>query len=159
APRCLGPAGTVRPAAPQAGGSRPPGGYKEVYPRFPLAGEPRPGGGDGRRRARPDPGHRRCRRGAAAAATGRRATRGHLRPGGPSGPAERRAARPRPGGLWLLNLRQGGDAMTAKRVPAADVVLLKHHLTALRLPTAKAECEQFARECASDNVDYLGFLL
>jgi len=49
--------------------------------------------------------------------------------------------------------------MTAKRVPAADVVLLKHHLTALRLPTAKAECEQLARQCASENIDYLGFLL
>ena len=49
--------------------------------------------------------------------------------------------------------------MTAKRLPAADVVLLKHHLTALRLPTLKAECEQLARQCASENVDYLGFLL
>ncbi len=49
--------------------------------------------------------------------------------------------------------------MTARRNPAADVVLLRHHLTALRLPTAKAECEQIARQCASENVDYLGFLL
>jgi len=49
--------------------------------------------------------------------------------------------------------------MKAKRVPAADVVLLKHHLTALRLPTVKAECEEVARHCASENIDYLGFLL
>jgi DNA replication protein DnaC len=49
--------------------------------------------------------------------------------------------------------------MTAKCVPAVDLVLLKHHLTALRLPTAKAECEQIARQCASENIDYLGFLL
>ena len=49
--------------------------------------------------------------------------------------------------------------MKAKRVPATDLVLLKHHLAALHLPTVKAECEQVARECASDNVDYLGFLL
>jgi len=49
--------------------------------------------------------------------------------------------------------------MKAKRVPAADVVLLKHHLAALHLPTVKAECEQVARQCASENVDYLGFLL
>jgi DNA replication protein DnaC len=49
--------------------------------------------------------------------------------------------------------------MTAKRAPAADVVLLKQHLTALRLPAVKAECEQVVRQCTSDNVDYLGFLL
>ena len=49
--------------------------------------------------------------------------------------------------------------MRGKRVAATDVVLLKHHLTALHLPTVKAECEQLARQCASENVDYLGFLL
>ena len=49
--------------------------------------------------------------------------------------------------------------MTAKPVPAADLVLLRHHLTILRLPTVKAECEQVARQCASENIDYLGFLL
>ena len=47
----------------------------------------------------------------------------------------------------------------SRRVPAADVLLLKHHLTALGLPTVKAECEQAARECAQDHVDHLGFLL
>jgi DNA replication protein DnaC len=49
--------------------------------------------------------------------------------------------------------------MKAKPVPAASVVLLKHHLAALHLPTVKAECEQVARQCASENLDYLGFLL
>ncbi len=49
--------------------------------------------------------------------------------------------------------------MKGQRLSAADVVLLKHHLTALRLPTVKAECEQVARQCASENIDYLGFLL
>jgi DNA replication protein DnaC len=49
--------------------------------------------------------------------------------------------------------------MRAKRVGATDILLLKHHLTALHLPTVKAECEQVARQCASDNIDYLGFLL
>ena len=49
--------------------------------------------------------------------------------------------------------------MKAKRVGATDALLLKHHLTALHLPTVKAECEQAARQCASDNIDYLGFLL
>jgi DNA replication protein DnaC len=47
----------------------------------------------------------------------------------------------------------------AKRCEAADVMLLKHHLTALHLPSIKAECEQAARQAASDNLDYLGFLL
>jgi DNA replication protein DnaC len=49
--------------------------------------------------------------------------------------------------------------MRGKRAAATDVVLLRHHLTALHLPTVKAECEQLARQCASENVDYLGFLL
>jgi DNA replication protein DnaC len=49
--------------------------------------------------------------------------------------------------------------MTARRVAATDVVLLAHHLSALGLPTFKAECEQAARECARANVDHLGFLL
>src|SRR5260370_33417508 len=47
----------------------------------------------------------------------------------------------------------------AKRSVAADVVLLRHHLGALRLPSIKAECEQVARQAAGDNLDYLGFLL
>ena len=49
--------------------------------------------------------------------------------------------------------------MKARRAAATDVVLLKHQLTALHLPTVKAECEQLARECATENIDYLGFLL
>jgi DNA replication protein DnaC len=49
--------------------------------------------------------------------------------------------------------------MKARRAAATDVLLLKHHLTALHLPTVKAECEQVARQCAGDNIDYLGFLL
>ena len=49
--------------------------------------------------------------------------------------------------------------MKAKSMLTADLVLLKHHLTALRLPSIKAECEQVARQCASDNIDYLSFLL
>jgi DNA replication protein DnaC len=49
--------------------------------------------------------------------------------------------------------------MKAQRVPATNLVLLKHHLTALGLPTVKPECEQVARQCASENIDYLGFLL
>jgi DNA replication protein DnaC len=49
--------------------------------------------------------------------------------------------------------------MKAKRTPEADLVLLRHHLTALGLPTFKAECEASARDCASANVDYLGYLL
>lgn len=49
--------------------------------------------------------------------------------------------------------------MKAKRDPTTDVVLLRHHLTALHLPTVKAECEQVARQAAAENLDYLGFLL
>jgi DNA replication protein DnaC len=49
--------------------------------------------------------------------------------------------------------------MKAQRVPATDLVLLKHHLSALHLPGVKAECEQLARQCATENIDHLGFLL
>ena len=49
--------------------------------------------------------------------------------------------------------------MRAQRNPATDVVLLRHHLSALHLPTVKAECEQVARQAATENLDYLGFLL
>src|SRR5262249_48053927 len=54
---------------------------------------------------------------------------------------------------------KGGERMRAKRSVATDVLLLRQHLTALHLPSVKAECEQAARQAASDNLDYLGFLL
>src|SRR5437588_3610367 len=49
--------------------------------------------------------------------------------------------------------------MKAQRVPTTGVLLLKHHLAALHLPTVKAECEQVARQCATVNSNYLNFLL
>jgi len=39
------------------------------------------------------------------------------------------------------------------------LVLLQHHLKALKLPTMHAECAKLAARCAADNVDHLGFLL
>jgi DNA replication protein DnaC len=46
-----------------------------------------------------------------------------------------------------------------KKLETKSVVLLKHHLKALKLPTMLAECEAQAQRCAGDNVDHLGFLL
>ncbi len=46
-----------------------------------------------------------------------------------------------------------------KQLEAKSVVLLRHHLKALRLPTIGAECEKVARRAASDNVDHLTYLL
>jgi DNA replication protein DnaC len=40
-----------------------------------------------------------------------------------------------------------------------SVVLLRHHLKALKLPTMHDECEKIARRCADDNADHLAFLL
>jgi DNA replication protein DnaC len=40
-----------------------------------------------------------------------------------------------------------------------DVIRLKQHLKALRLPTIQAECTKLAQECLSEGVDHLGFLL
>lgn len=42
---------------------------------------------------------------------------------------------------------------------AVNLVLLKHHLKCLRLPTVSAECEKTARQCAAEGVDHLGYLL
>jgi DNA replication protein DnaC len=46
-----------------------------------------------------------------------------------------------------------------KKLETKSLVLLKHHLKALKLPTMHAECEAMAQRCAGDNVDHLGFLV
>ncbi len=46
-----------------------------------------------------------------------------------------------------------------KKIETKSVVLLQHHLKALKLPTILAECQKIASRCAADNVDHLGFLL
>jgi DNA replication protein DnaC len=43
--------------------------------------------------------------------------------------------------------------------PPKSVVLLKHHLKVLKLPTILSECEKVAARCAADNADHLAFLL
>lgn len=46
-----------------------------------------------------------------------------------------------------------------KKTQTTSTILLKHHLKALRLPTVLSECEKVAHQCATDNVDHLGYLL
>lgn len=46
-----------------------------------------------------------------------------------------------------------------KSLEAKSLVLVHHHLKALRLPTVAAECERVAQRAASDNVDHLTYLL
>jgi len=46
-----------------------------------------------------------------------------------------------------------------KSLESKSLVLLRHHLKALRLPTIGAECEKVARRAASDGVDHLSYLL
>ena len=46
-----------------------------------------------------------------------------------------------------------------KSLETKSVVLLHHHLKALRLPTIGAECEKVASQAAADNVDHLTYLL
>jgi DNA replication protein DnaC len=46
-----------------------------------------------------------------------------------------------------------------RKIETKSVVLLKHHLKALKLPTMHGECEKIAARCAKENVDLLGFLL
>src|SRR5262249_36008778 len=123
------------------------------------AGGARPGRGDGGRRACRVPGGRRRRRGAAAPGARPAAAGGGVRPGGAAPAVGGASAGPPPGGAPGLGPPGGGGAVKGQRLSAADVVLLKHHLAALRLPTVKAECEQMARQRATENIDDLGFLL
>ena len=46
-----------------------------------------------------------------------------------------------------------------KKIETKSLVLLKHHLKALKLPVLHSECEKVAGRCATDNVDHLGYLL
>ncbi len=46
-----------------------------------------------------------------------------------------------------------------KKTETKSMVLLQHHLKALKLPTILVECQKIASRCAQDNVDHLGFLL
>ena len=46
-----------------------------------------------------------------------------------------------------------------KQPESTSLVLLHHHLKALRLPTITAECEKLARQAAADNADHLTYLL
>src|SRR5262249_26558277 len=45
-----------------------------------------------------------------------------------------------------------------KPSPQVNMLLLRHHPKALRLPTAFAECEKAAKQCAAEGADHLGYL-
>ena len=53
-------------------------------------------------------------------------------------------------------LKAQGSLM--KQLESTSMVLLRHHLKALRLPTITAECEKLARQAAADNADHLTYL-
>jgi DNA replication protein DnaC len=46
-----------------------------------------------------------------------------------------------------------------KTLETKSMVLLRHHLKALRLPTIGTECEKVAHQAAADNADHLTYLL
>jgi len=46
-----------------------------------------------------------------------------------------------------------------KKTETKSLVLLHHHLKALKLPTMHDECQKIAQRCAADNADHLAFLL
>ncbi len=46
-----------------------------------------------------------------------------------------------------------------RKLESKSLVLLRHHLKALRLPTIGSECEKVAARCAADNHDHLTYLL
>ena len=49
--------------------------------------------------------------------------------------------------------------MTMKSLEAKSLVLLRHHLKALRLPTIGQEAEKVAQQAAAENADHLTYLL
>src|SRR5262249_31801322 len=146
-------------AAAASGSSRPQRRNTAIHSRAASVGGARPRRGDRRDRAGLDAGGPRCRCRAVAGGAGPRATGRRPRPDGAAAIGGRPRTTAGPGCLQRFDLGKGGEAMKAKPVPAADLVLLRHHLTALHLPTIKAECEPVARQCAQENLDYLGFLL
>jgi len=46
-----------------------------------------------------------------------------------------------------------------KASQSVNMLLLKHYLKALRLPTVSAECEKSARQCSTEGADHLTYLL
>ncbi len=65
-----------------------------------------------------------------------------------------RPARPHP-----LRGAHRDRSMTMKPLETKSLVLLRHHLKALRLPTIGAEAEKVAAQAAADNQDHLSYLL
>ena len=53
----------------------------------------------------------------------------------------------------------GISSLTSVTTPAPPAVLLAHHLKELRLPTCLREYERLARQCASEGVDHVRYLL
>src|SRR5207248_980528 len=102
--------------------------------------------GDRRRRDRADP------------RSLRRAARRAVQPRWPAASQSVRDRPTRPRRLW----RPEPDrnlTMTTTATETKSLVLLRHHLKALRLPTFGAECEKVVRRCAADNADHLAYLL
>ena len=57
-----------------------------------------------------------------------------------------------------LDLLTGGDVMT-DTASGTPQILLSHHLKALKLPTFLREHDKLARQCATDGVDHVRYLL
>jgi len=51
------------------------------------------------------------------------------------------------------------NVISTAATPTPPTVLLAHHLKALRLSTCLREYERVARQCATDGVDHVRYLL
>ena len=156
-------AGAVGPARRASGccgaGSRPtsaPNGTREFIKvlRLMERREPRRADRRGRRGAHDRRDQR--RRGRADPLPPRRAAGRPVQPRRAPAPQVRpdRPARPHP-----LRGTDRDRSMTMKPLETKSLVLLRHHLKALRLPTIGAEAEKVAAQAAADNQDHLSYLL
>src|SRR4029450_1030630 len=124
----LGAAGLLRRPAAAAGGRARRAGDAAVHPGPAAPGGGRPGGPDPGRRPAPGAGRRRRRRRAADPGAPPRAAGRPVLPRRAAAPEAGERAESRP--ERLLEPDGGGDAM--KKLETKSMVLLKHHLKALR---------------------------
>src|SRR6266567_7026979 len=148
----MGPARGVHDSPPPARGAHGQARQARVRAGVAAAGSVPDRGCRGRRARCDRPRRDRLRRSEASGAVSDRAPADQARHDGVSLPAERQRGD---------HLRQGlpGSAQPGSVMTDTPQALLAHHLKALKLPTFLREYDKLARQCATDAVDHVRYLL